>query len=276
MPRIVANTEGTDPVELYYEVHGTGEERVLFINGLGSILSLWDPQIEFFSQMPEFSICLFDNRGSGFSSSPLGRYTTRMMARDAMALLAHLGWTRVHIVALSMGGMIAQELAYMLGDDVKSLCLISTLNKFNGISVSTLLNAVTNITPQIPTIESYCSMTVDILFPEHFVERFSITGFQSTAGRAGQQIAAVSHYFDERLNHLRKHRYPILVIAGDQDQVVRQPVSSQYLAEKLNARLEIYPGGGHALRLQDPEWLNLRVLENIRAGIQAPSGANAT
>ena len=80
-------------------------------------------QVEYFSNIPEFSVCIFDNRGSGFSSVPQQKYTTTMLANDALALITHLGWGNVHVVGLSMGGMIAQELAWILGDRVKSLDL---------------------------------------------------------------------------------------------------------------------------------------------------------
>ena len=56
-----------------------------------------------------------------------------MLANDALNLLSHLQWEYVHIVGLSMGGMIAQELAWRLGDRVKSLALVSTYSKFNGL-----------------------------------------------------------------------------------------------------------------------------------------------
>jgi pimeloyl-ACP methyl ester carboxylesterase len=90
------------------------------------------PQVEYFSSLPEFTVCIFDNRGSGLSSCPKPPYKTTMLAEDAVALLDHLEWEDVHIVGLSMGGMIAQELAYKLGNRVVSLCLQSTYSKFNG------------------------------------------------------------------------------------------------------------------------------------------------
>ncbi|KAH6561126.1 hypothetical protein BASA62_010043 [Batrachochytrium salamandrivorans] len=282
---VTVDTTGTVPVEIYYEVHGSGPHKILFVNGMSSVAHLWDLQIDYFLKFPEFSMCIFDNRGSGLSSAPIGRYTTTLMAKDAFALLEHLGWHKdIHIVALSMGGMIAQELAYMLGDTIQSMCLVSTFCKFNGVpaQLTSLTGMLKRITPHLPTMETYtCVMawldepcTRDSTYATNreyankfFNDRLSESGFQSHAGRAGQHAAVLSHFFDERLSLLRKHKFSILIISGDQDQVVRQPVSSEYLAERLNARLEIYPGGGHALRFQDPDWHNRHVHDNIKAGL---------
>lgn len=56
---------------------------------------------------------MFDNRGMGESDKPLLRYTTSEMAKDVVEVLDHIGWTQersVHVVGISMGGMISQEL----------------------------------------------------------------------------------------------------------------------------------------------------------------------
>ena len=52
----------------------------------------------------------FDNRGVGMSDCPLERITTVKLAQDALQLADHLGWSEFHVVGISMGGMIAQEL----------------------------------------------------------------------------------------------------------------------------------------------------------------------
>jgi pimeloyl-ACP methyl ester carboxylesterase len=76
-----------------------------------------------------FSVLCFDNRGLGRSDKPLARYTTSQMALDVADLVDHVGWTgdrAVHVVGISMGGMIAQELAAHVPARVASLTLVST------------------------------------------------------------------------------------------------------------------------------------------------------
>jgi pimeloyl-ACP methyl ester carboxylesterase len=60
---------------------------------------------------PRYTALVLDNRGAGNSGTPRGPYATRAMAADVVALLDFVGWTRrrgVHIVGISLGGMIAQ------------------------------------------------------------------------------------------------------------------------------------------------------------------------
>ncbi|KAH7538247.1 hypothetical protein FEM48_Zijuj03G0179000 [Ziziphus jujuba var. spinosa] len=71
--------------------------------------------------------CAFDNRGMGRSSVPTkkSQYTTKIMAKDAIALLDHLGWKKAHVFGHSMGGMIACKLAAMVPERVLSLALLN-------------------------------------------------------------------------------------------------------------------------------------------------------
>lgn len=102
---------------LYYETHGRGEP-LLMIQGWGMDITGWQYIIEPLSQ--QFQVIVFDNRGAGRSEVTPGKYTTRLLADDAAALLDHLRIDHVHVLGWSMGGMIAQELA--LAHTQRTLC----------------------------------------------------------------------------------------------------------------------------------------------------------
>lgn len=99
--------------------------------GLGGIMQQWQRQTKDFAHRPDspYSTLIFDNRGIGQSDKPLMRYSTSEMAKDIVELLDHVGWTEtrtLNVIGISMGGMIAQELALLIPERISSLSLIST------------------------------------------------------------------------------------------------------------------------------------------------------
>ena len=118
MPRIKVQD-----IDLYYEIHGEGYPMVL-IRGLGSNADHWYTQTPVFSS--RYRVVSFDNRGIGRSDKPNEPYTISMMADDTVGLMDALGISRAHILALSMGGMIAQEIALKYPEKVESLVLACT------------------------------------------------------------------------------------------------------------------------------------------------------
>ena len=83
--------------------------------GLGAFKNAWQRQTKYFGheQADRFSCLVLDNRGMGESDKPLMRYSTSDMAKDTFEVLNHLRWTskrKLHVIGVSMGGMIAQEM----------------------------------------------------------------------------------------------------------------------------------------------------------------------
>ncbi len=68
-------------------------------------------------------VIAYDNRGSSATSVTPGPYTTAQMAADAVGLLDHLSLDRADVFGMSMGGMIAQELAITHPERVDRLVL---------------------------------------------------------------------------------------------------------------------------------------------------------
>ncbi len=132
---MTADQSGIVPVNginMYYETHGEGEP-LLLIEGLGYSSWMWYKQIPELSK--QYRVIVYDNRGVGNSDKPDSEYTIELMADDAASLLSALGVGSAHVLGVSMGGYIAQELALRHSEKVKSLTLAST-NKGEGNSLS--------------------------------------------------------------------------------------------------------------------------------------------
>ncbi|KAF2020460.1 alpha/beta-hydrolase, partial [Aaosphaeria arxii CBS 175.79] len=110
----VAKNRG-GPIKIAYEIHGRGDRHLVWIMGLGGMGYAWQRQTKDLAhtKADEYSSLILDNRGIGESDKPMQRYSTSEMAKDVVEVLDHVGWTgkrELHIIGISMGGMIAQEM----------------------------------------------------------------------------------------------------------------------------------------------------------------------
>jgi 3-oxoadipate enol-lactonase len=108
---------------LYWEQHGSGPP-ILLIMGLSFTHEMWFRVLPHLQR--EYRVIVFDNRGMGLSEVPRGPYSMRQMARDACAVLNAANTAAAHVIGASMGGMIAQEMAYRFPERVLSLVLACT------------------------------------------------------------------------------------------------------------------------------------------------------
>jgi pimeloyl-ACP methyl ester carboxylesterase len=101
--------------------------------GLGGSKSGWRFQIPTFKK--HYRVITFDNRGAGNSDKPKGPYSITQMADDTVTLMDHLGIAKAHIIGVSLGGMIAQEVAINHPERVSKLvlgCTYACIDEANG------------------------------------------------------------------------------------------------------------------------------------------------
>jgi pimeloyl-ACP methyl ester carboxylesterase len=116
MPKVTVR--GT---ELHYERAGSGEP-LLLIQGMSGTHVAWGEPFK--GALEEsFDVVAFDNRGIGLSERISEPFTIAEMAEDTAELLDELGWESAHVLGISMGGMIAQELALAHAGRLRSLTL---------------------------------------------------------------------------------------------------------------------------------------------------------
>src|SRR3954468_18049962 len=108
---------------LHFESTGEGPP-VLLIMGLGLPGDAWWRTVPVLAR--SLQVLTFDNRGCGRSERPTGRLTLAGMAADAVSVLDAAGIARAHVYGISMGGMIAQEVALRYPERVDALVLGAT------------------------------------------------------------------------------------------------------------------------------------------------------
>ncbi len=110
--------------ELHYLRAGTGEPMLL-IQGMSATHLTWGRP--FLSPLEEsFDCIVFDNRGMGLSGRAEMPFTTADLAADTVGLLDSLEVESAHVVGISMGGMVAQELALAHPERIRTLTLGAT------------------------------------------------------------------------------------------------------------------------------------------------------
>ena len=115
-------------VQLAYRVYNAAAPGLplMMVMGWTGVKEDWDElPIELAHDRP---VLVFDNRGMGESSIPEGPYSMSQLAGDALGLMDLLGWQRVHLMGISMGGMIAQTLALSAPHRIEKLVLGCTMH----------------------------------------------------------------------------------------------------------------------------------------------------
>jgi 3-oxoadipate enol-lactonase len=253
---------------LYYEIHGEGEP-LLAIHGLSVDTLGWALQVPVWSQVHRTVV--FDNRDVGRSSRAQGEYEIPDMAADALALADALELERFHLLGLSMGGAIAQELALRAPERVRTLTLCVTFG--GGGAWGRTQGELWSRRALGMTREERVDELMLLCFSEEFYENPDQVAFLRQALLAnphpqeedafGRQLRATSrHEARERLGALAM---PVHVIGAERDALL--PVwKSRELAELIpGARLTVLEGAAHGANLEHAAAFNAAVLDFLAA-----------
>ena len=247
-------------ININYEVEGQGEPLVM-IMGFQTAHGGWMLQTPFFKKR-HYRVITFDNRGVGKSDAPDGPYSTRMMADDTAALLDYLGVKKAHVIGISLGGMIAQELAINYPERVSTLVLGSTFACDDNNSGFTAECSEIMKLPVYETADNILNLCFDNLKYRKFIPMLKILGRKNKpAGLEGQREAMLKH---NTLDRLKLIKAPTLVIVGTGDRVIR-PISSEILAENIsNASLIKVNKGSHVLLTEMSGTFNKEVFNFLK------------
>ena len=267
-------SENETPVELYYEVHGTGRPVVL-IHGWPLSGRAWENQVGALVAAG-YRVLTYDRRGFGRSSQPWEGYDYDTFADDLNVLMRELNLREATLVGFSMGGgEVARFAARHSTDRLRSVVFASAVAPYLYKSDDNPDGGLDDA-----TIEQFeTAVRGDRLaFLEDFTQNFFSTGERSDlvseANRVYHgQIAAFASpkatldciaafgRTDFRAD-LQKINVPALVIHGDADAIVPFEVSGQRTAEALeDCRTEVIEGGPHGINVTHAQAFNRALLD---------------
>lgn len=295
MPQIEANG-----IALEYDEHGDpAAPPILLVMGLGAQMTLWPQELVDALVARGFRVIRYDNRDIGLSHKfdgakapgfvrhmlmarlgmkPRVPYTLADMANDGIGLLDALGIAKAHVVGASMGGMIAQHMAFSHPERVLSLTSIMSTTGNRKLPAGSR-EAMTVLTKRP------ASMDEDVLV-EHGLRVSRAIGSPGYPGDAERirersratirrsfypagmprQLAAIIADGDRR-ERLRSVTAPTLVIHGADDPLVPHAGGEDTARSIAGARLKTVPGMGHDLPLELVDEIADAVAEHAKAAM---------
>lgn len=231
-----------DGIRIAYRFDGhQGKPVLLLSNSIGTDLHMWDGQLVALTE--HFRLLRYDARGHGASDVPSGPYSLDRLGRDVVELLDALGLRRVHVLGLSLGGVVAQWLGIHVPERVDRLVLSNTAAYLGPARqwdrpIAEVLEA--------PDMRATAEMFLRNWFPARMLEDNDevVEGFRRTLlatrreGVAGSW-AAVRDYDLRRTATLIRN--PTLVIAGEHDTVTSASHGKEIASTIRGARFTVLP-----------------------------------
>ncbi|HEX2016699.1 MAG TPA: alpha/beta fold hydrolase [Solirubrobacteraceae bacterium] len=243
---------------LHYIRRGAGDPLLLIMGMSGNHLNWGEPLLSELER--DFDVIAYDHRGTGRSARLEGAISIVEMANDAAGLLEALDLECAHVLGISMGGMVAQELVLLHPQRVRTLALGCTYAGGPGSSLARpevldRLAAGMRTGDLEAAVRTGFEINVSAAYaadPGHY-EQFAETAMvlpTAVPVIMAQMQAIARHNTSARLSLIAK---PTLVVHGTEDQMV--PVSNaRLIAEAIpGARLEIMEGVGHLFFWERPQ-----------------------
>jgi pimeloyl-ACP methyl ester carboxylesterase len=241
--------------ELAWTAEGDGSP-VLLVHGLGSSQEDWGPQVLAFQT--EHHVIRYDQRGHGASARAGSPFTMVDLARDAAALIRALDVGPCHVVGLSLGGMVAFELALAEPKLVRSLVIVNsgpevvprTARERLALVVRRVLSATLPfrwlgalLGRRLFPYPGQKGLRED--FVRHFARNHKPSYLRAVSAIIGWSVA-------ERIASLA---VPTLVVSGDRD-YTGVDRKLEYVRRMPRASLQVVADSGHATPVDQPEAFN--------------------
>jgi 3-oxoadipate enol-lactonase len=253
-----------DGARIAWEADGPSDApAVLLIMGLAYPAAMWFRLVPALAE--QYRVIRIDNRGAGYTGDVAGApYTVETMAGDCLAVLDAAGVEQAQVVGISMGGLMAQELALSAPDRVRSLCLVATHPGISHAVVNPdameMLLKRGSMTPAEAAEASvpfnYAPSTARELIEEDWAVRMPLA---ATNDGYLAQAAGTAQW--DRYDRLDSITAPTLVVHGELDRLV-PPANGEALAQRIpGAQLVLVPDANHVLMTDQPEQVSKILLD---------------
>ncbi|MEU0936884.1 MULTISPECIES: alpha/beta hydrolase [unclassified Embleya] len=264
MPYLYANG-----IRLSYERSGSGES-VLLIMGSGAAGRVWTMHQTPALHRAGFETIVFDNRGIAPSDVPPGKYSLAQMVADTKGLIDALDLAPCRLVGLSLGALIAQELAVRHPESVHSAVLVATRSRADALRRAQTLADRAQTRADAPVPASYRALNTALLMlspttlndddsAATWLEVFELAG--DPDGSGGQ--AWVDLDMDRR-EELRRITVPCRVVAFADDLVAPVHLAAEVADAIPNCDLVTIANAGHLGHLERPEEVNAAIVEFLQ------------
>ena len=236
--------------------------------GFGMPGAVWGPQVDELQR--DHRCCHYDHLGVGESDRGPFLRTIPSMAEDAIRILDDLRWDRAHVVGVSMGGMIAQELALRSGDRLQSLTLVATHGGAPVASMPTPRGLWLFFKGLFGGRKARLKSLPRLLYPDAFIESMGSdldAHLDVRLGRPpqlrtvlGQLYGVTRHSTESRLSQIHT---PTLLVRPGMDILIRPTQTDRLAARIPNAEVLRFDDAGHGVTFQKARELN----EALRAHV---------
>jgi 3-oxoadipate enol-lactonase len=247
-----------DGISLYYERRGAGEPLLLIQGMSGTHLAWGDAFLDGLGD--DLDVVAYDHRGVGESTPQADPFTIGQLADDAAGLLDALEWQRAHVVGISMGGMVAQELALRHPRRIRTLTLGCT---YPGGAEAQLAEPalIQELAGALMSGDRELALRTGFkanLSVAHVADESNWEPFRAMATALPvavpvimlQMQAVMGHDTSARLGAIEA---PTLVVHGTEDQML-PAINGELIARLIpHARLELLDGVGHMFWWEEPE-----------------------
>jgi 3-oxoadipate enol-lactonase len=258
--KIVANG-----IHLAVQRSGSGTPLVL-IHGLASSMGLWAGLDQ--GQLAGTEIISYDLRGHGASERAAGAHTLAKHVADLKGLLAALSIQRVTLAGLSLGGMIAMELAASNPEMLAGLVLLDTTTAFpqatRDLFFELASSASFNGMPAIT--DKFLQLSFRLQFMEAnprmiaTIRKGLLASDAPSIAAAARMVAKID--LRQRLSAIE---CPTLVLVGAQDQLTPPALAEELVAGIKGAQLHVIPESGHASPVEQPQAVTALLAQLVKA-----------